>query len=54
MKKEEREKRKNWAKAKRQADRIGIVLTRRETSQGEYVCYLNRKSILGLLAEGHL
>lgn len=34
----------NWQKAYRQAVRSGIVLTRRKDSQGNYVCYFNKKT----------
>ena len=40
----------NWMKAKRQAKQMGIVLTRRRNSKGEYVCYLNKKATNGWLA----
>ena len=39
----------NWALAQRQANQMGIVLTRRKNSQGEYVCYLNKRSKKGWL-----
>ena len=39
----------NWALAQRQAKQMGIVLTRRKNSQGEYVCYLNKRSKKGWL-----
>lgn len=50
MKRKESEKGANWELAKRQAAQMGIVLTRRQNSQGEYVCYLNKKSKKGWLA----
>lgn len=34
----------NWQEAHRQAARLGIVLTRRKDSQGNYVCYPDKKS----------
>jgi len=37
-----------WRKAQQQAQRSGIVLTRRKRSKGEYFCYLNKKSKGGL------
>ena len=40
----------NWLEAKRQAEQMGIVLTRRRNSKGEYVCYLNKKARKGWLA----
>ena len=40
----------NWMKAKRQAEQMGIVLTRRRNSKGEYVCYLSKKATNGWLA----
>ncbi|MBR6830198.1 MAG: hypothetical protein IKM83_06260 [Paludibacteraceae bacterium] len=40
----------NWAKAQRQAKQMGIVLTKRKNSKGEYVCFLNKKSKKGWLA----
>jgi len=40
----------NWVEAKRQAKQMGIVLTRRRNSKGEYVCYLNKKATNGWLA----
>lgn len=41
MSKKEKE---NWEKAYRQAERCGIKLTKRKDSQGNYVCYLSKKS----------
>ena len=49
QKKESRTK-ENWMQAKRQAEQMGIVLTRRRNSKGEYVCYLNKKATNGWLA----
>ena len=40
----------NWVEAKRQAKQMGIVLTRRQNSKGEYVCYLSKKATNGWLA----
>ena len=40
----------NWVEAKRQAKQMGIVLTRRRNSKGEYVCYLSKKATNGWLA----
>ena len=40
-----------WKKADAQAKRLGIKLTRRKTGKGEYVCYINRKSILNQLID---
>ena len=34
----------DWAQAHRQAQQMGIVLTRRKNAKGEYVCYLSKKS----------
>ena len=34
----------NWEKARRQAVRSGIILTKRKDSQGNYVCYFNKKT----------
>ena len=39
-----------WKKAHRQAAQMGIVLTRRKDSKGEYVCYLDRKPKKGWLS----
>jgi hypothetical protein len=36
--------------AKRQAKQMGIVLTKRRNSKGEYVCYLSKKATNGWLA----
>ena len=41
MSKKEKE---NWEKAYRQAERCGIKLTKRKDSQGNYVCFLSKKS----------
>ena len=40
MKKEKRE----FEKARRQAAQCGIVLTHRQDSKGDYVCYLGKKA----------
>lgn len=40
---------KHWEKARIQAARSGIVLTRRKTSDGKYVCFLNKKAKGSLL-----
>jgi hypothetical protein len=40
----------NWMMARRQAEQMGIVLTRRRNSKGEYVCYLSKKATNGWLA----
>ena len=40
----------NWMQARRQAKQMGIVLTKRRNSKGEYVCYLNKKATNGWLA----
>ena len=40
----------NWLQARRQAKQMGIVLTKRRNSKGEYVCYLNKKATNGWLA----
>ena len=40
----------NWMQARRQAKQMGIVLTRRRNSKGEYVCYLSKKATNGWLA----
>ena len=50
MKREKAKEKANWAQAQRQAEQMGIVLTRRQNSQGEYICYLNKKSKKGWLA----
>lgn len=44
MKSENDQEKKNWKKAQRQAARCGITLTKRKDSQGNYVCYLSKKS----------
>lgn len=51
MAKKEIAKKAHWALAKRQADRMGVVLTRRKNSKGEYVCYLKRGAGMGLLVD---
>ena len=51
MAKKEITKKSHWALAKRQADRMGVVLTRRKNSKGEYVCYLKRGAGMGLLVD---
>ena len=50
MKGEKSQEKANWAKAYRQATRCGITLTKRKDSQGNYVCYLNKKAKGGWLA----
>ena len=40
----------NWLQARRQAEQMGIVLTKRRNSKGEYVCYLSKKATNGWLA----
>lgn len=46
MKTEKSQEKANWLKARQQAARSGITLTRRKNSKGEYVCYMNKKSLL--------
>ena len=36
-------------KARQQANQSGITLTRRKNKQGEYVCYLNKKTMKAYL-----
>ncbi len=40
-----------WKKAHAQAERLGIMLTRRKTGKGEYVCYMNPRSTLTRLLD---
>jgi hypothetical protein len=45
--KDERQEKKEesyWKKAQRQAAQYGITLTKRKDSQGNYVCYMGKKS----------
>ena len=49
MKKKKPEEKENWALAQRQAAQMGIVLTNRKDKNGDYVCYLNKKSKRGWL-----
>ena len=49
MKERKVKEKENWAQAQRQAKQMGIVLTKRKNSQGEYVCYLDKKSKKGWL-----
>ena len=50
MQKKRMNKKENWALAQKQAKQMGIVLTKRKNSKGEYVCYLDKKSKGGWLA----
>ena len=40
-----KEEKMQWSKARQQANQSGITLTRRKNKQGEYVCYLNKKTM---------
>ena len=40
---------KHWREARVQAARSGIMLTRRKTSNGNYVCFLSKKAKESLL-----
>ena len=44
MEGKKKQKKAHWAKAHVQAANCGIVLTRRQTRSGEYVCYLSKKA----------
>jgi len=44
MQKKQMNKKENRALAQKQAKQMGIVLTKRKNSKGEYVCYLDKKS----------
>jgi hypothetical protein len=50
MQKKRMNKKENWVQAQKQAKQMGIVLTKRKNSKGEYVCYLDKKSKGGWLA----
>lgn len=49
MKNQNKEEAANWAKARRQAEQSGIVLTHRRDKNGDYVCYLSAKARRSLL-----
>ena len=44
-----KEEKKQWCKARQQANQSGITRTRRKNKQGEYVCYLNKKTMKAYL-----
>ena len=44
-----KEEKMQWSKARQQANQSGITLTRRKNKQGEYVCYLNKKTMKAYL-----
>lgn len=44
MRKKKEAENANWEKAHHQAKLYGITLTKRKTSEGNYVCYLSKKS----------
>ncbi len=47
MKKTKSKEDAQWQKAYRQAARMGVVLTRRKSSEGGYVCYMTKKAKRG-------
>ena len=47
MKKKRDKENAQWTEAHRQAAKIGIVLTRRKNSKGEYVCFMTAKAKKG-------
>jgi hypothetical protein len=44
MKSKKSKGKENWVLARTQAAQLGIVLTRRKNSDGNYVCYLRKNA----------
>ena len=47
MKRKKSNEKADWEKAHSQAIQMGVLLTRRKNSKGEYICYLNPKARRG-------